>query len=72
MKPQLSQDYNVDNRYRGLEDAQDDNRGRQFVEQYIERRRAQAEPNMSSERRQEDRFVFDGNTSFRNLFRPSK
>ena len=72
MKPQLSQDYNVDSRYRGMEDAQDNNRGRQFVEQYIARRRAQAEPNMESERRQEDRFVFDGNTRFRNLFRPSK
>lgn len=71
MKPQLSQDYNVDNRYRGMAQAQDNTRGEQFLEQYLERRRAEAEPNMSSERAMEDRFLFDGG-SFRNLFRPSK
>jgi len=72
MKPQLSQDYNVDSRYRGMGAAQDNSAGLNFVSQYIERRRAEAEPNVQSERREEDRFRFDGNTSFRNLFRPSK
>ncbi len=72
MKPQLSQDYNVDSRYRGMSQAQDNTRGKQFVEQYIDRRRAEAEPNMKYERAEEDRFQFDGNTTFRNLFRPSK
>ena len=36
MKPQLSQDYNVDNRYRGMEQAQDNTRAKQFLDQYIE------------------------------------
>jgi len=72
MKPQLSQDYNVDSRYRGMGQAQDNSAGLNFVNQYIERRRTQAEPNMKSELREEDRYNFDGNTSFRNLFRPSK
>lgn len=71
MKPQLSQDYNVDNRYRGMEQAQDNTRAKQFLDQYIERRRAEAEPNMKYERAQEDRFQFVG-TKFKNLFRPSK
>lgn len=72
MKPQLSQDYNVDNRYRGLERAADNVAGRKFVESYISARRLQAEPNMKSELAQEDVFNFDGNIRFRNLFRPSK
>jgi hypothetical protein len=72
MKPQLSQDYNVDNRYRGLERAADNEAGRKFVEGYISARRQRAEPNMKSELAQEDVFNFDGNIRFRNLFRPSK
>jgi hypothetical protein len=71
MKPQLSQDYNVDNRYRGMEQAQDNTRAKQFLDQYIERRRAEAEPNMKYERAQEDRFQFES-SKFKNLFRPSK
>jgi len=72
MKPQLSQDYNVDSRYRGMGQAQDNSAGLNFVNQYIERRRADSEPNVKPELREEDRYNFDGNTSFRNLFRPSK
>ena len=71
MKPQLSQDYNVDNRYRGMEQAQDNTRAKQFLDEYIERRRAEAEPNMKYERAQEDRFQFQS-ARFKNLFRPSK
>ena len=69
MKPQLSQNYNVDNRYRGLEAAQDNVRGRQFVDNYIARKRSSQRPNLKGEEAGEGRFVFDGGVEFRNLFR---
>lgn len=73
MKPQLSQDYNVDSRYRGLQNARDNDAGKAFVNSYIQRRQEEGAVNNSAEKQTEDRFIVVGpgsaNYSFRNAFR---
>lgn len=76
MNPQLSQDYNVDSRYAFGKRAVDNTAAKAFVNSYIERRKAEASPNMEDERRSEDRFIVrgpgDAGYSFKNGFRASK
>jgi hypothetical protein len=57
MKHQLSQNYNVDNRYRGLEGAQDNAAGLRFLSQYMERDRKGAQDDITAQRQGDDRFV---------------
>lgn len=74
MNPQLSQDYNVDSRYRGLKRAQDNTAGKNFVMSFI--KRMAEKPEVSSELRREDRFFVSGpgdsQYTFRNGFVASK
>lgn len=76
MKPQLSQDYNVDARYHGGKGSVDNSAGKAFVNRYIQNRREVTRPNMEAERQMEDRFIVrgpgDAGYSFRNGFRASK
>ena len=66
MKSQLSQEYDVDNRYRGFEKdpdtglalAADNEAGKRFLAQFIERDRLQEKNNIESERREDNRFTF--------------
>lgn len=75
MNPDLSQDYNVDSRYRGMSRAQDNETGRQFVKAFLKRRNQEKEP-IAAELRQEDRFFISGpgddQYTFRNGFVASK
>lgn len=71
MEQQLSQDYTVDSRYKGLKQAQDNNRGRQIALNYLKAFKGSKE--IPSERIQEDRFTVAGPGqavySFLNAFR---
>ena len=73
MKYQLSQNYDVDNRYRGLERAVDDTAAKNFLNEYVGRMREEQKPNYGSDAATEDRFIINGaggnNYSFRNSFR---
>lgn len=75
MNPQLSQDYSVDSRYRGMGQAQDNTAGKQFVTSFLKRRELEKPP-IESELRQEDRFFIGGpgdtQYTFRNGFTASK
>ena len=57
MKHQLSQNYGVDNRYQGLEEAQDNAAGMRFLSQYMERDRKGAQDDITAQRQGDDRFV---------------
>lgn len=76
MRPELSQDYTVDSRYKGGKRAVDNSAGKAFVMSFLERRRASQEPNLSEERQVENRFIVQGpgdtNYSFKNAFRVSR
>lgn len=71
MEQQLSQDYSVDSRYRGLDQAQDNNRGKRFALSFLKSLKRSKE--IPSEKIQEDRFTFSGPGqgvySFLNAFR---
>jgi hypothetical protein len=73
MKPQLSQDYNVDARYVGGRNSVDNNVGKAFVSRYISRMREEKKPEITADRREDNRFVIDGPGStsytFKNGFR---
>lgn len=75
MNPDLSQDYTVDSRYRGMSQAQDNNAGKQFVSAFLKRRALETPP-AGPELRQEDRFFVSGpgdtQYTFRNGFVASK
>ena len=76
MKPQLSQDYNVDSRYAEAKGAVDNSAGKAFVSKYIRNKQEGMHPNLEADRQTEDRFIVrgpgDGGYSFRNAFRASK
>lgn len=73
MKPQLSQDYNVDARYTGGKNSVDNNSGKAFVSKYIGRMREEKKPDIKSELREDDRFNVvgpgDASYTFKNGFR---
>jgi hypothetical protein len=60
MSLQGSQDYGVDNRYRGMKPAQDDNAGKHFLNQYVERKRLADKDQVGDRPQQEGRFVMGG------------
>lgn len=83
MNDQLSQAYDIDNRRAGSYtrkpgqpiQATDNENAKDFLSDFIEARRAEAEPNMASERREENRFKVgigapfpSPNATFRNTF----
>ena len=76
MKAQLSQDYDVDARYKGGKGSIDNSAGKAFVNRYIQNMQEASRPNMEAERQTEDRFIVrgpgDAGYSFRNAFRASK
>jgi hypothetical protein len=57
MTSKLSQDYAVDNRYRGLKEAGDNDAGKRFLSQYMKRDRKASAPDITSQRQDDDRFV---------------
>lgn len=57
MKPQGSQDYGVDNRYRGMKPAQDNNAGQHFLNQYIQQKRVLDKAPVGDRPQKEGRFV---------------
>ncbi len=71
MKRQLSQDYTVDSRYKGLDQAQDNNLGLGLALNYL--RNFKKSKQIPSEKIQEDRFTVSGPGqgvySFLNAFR---
>jgi hypothetical protein len=73
MKPQLSQDYNVDGRYTAGKNAVDNDAGKAFLATYINRMREEQKPQYGSDLATEDKFVVNGpgsaSYSFRNGFR---
>ena len=75
MQYQSSASHKVDNRYRNMERATDNDRALAFLKSASERIRQQQNPNLESERRMEDRFIyanpatnFETLASFRNMF----
>lgn len=75
MNRDLSQDYTVDSRYRGMSQAQDNTAGKSFVKAFLKRREMEKQP-IGTELQQEDRFFVSGpgdaQYTFRNAFIPSK
>lgn len=76
MKAQLSQDYNVDNRYAAAKGAVDNTAGRAFLTTYINRMKEERKPQYGSDLATEDKFVVQGpgsaSYSFRNAFRATQ
>lgn len=76
MKPQLSQDYNVDARYKGGKGSVDNAAGKAFVNNYLKRREQSQQPQITEDRQQDNRIVMSGpgdsTYSFKNGFRASK
>ena len=60
MIPQTSTTYNVDNRYRGVEQAVDNKAGAKFLQKYIERKRKSDINRIGNTKEQQGRFVLGG------------
>ena len=73
MQQQFSQNYNVDNRYRGNEEAVDNRSGKRFLMQYLEQKRLGKADNIEAQRYEDNRFTIAGPGAgtfrFRNEFR---
>jgi hypothetical protein len=57
MKPQGSQGYGVDNRYRGMKPAQDNKTGQQFLNQYVQQKRLADKDPIGDQRQQQGRVI---------------
>ena len=73
MDLQTSTDYNVDNRYRGVKSASDNQQGKHFLNQFIDQRKQANETNLTQERKEDNRFVVSApglgvNYSYKNAF----
>ena len=55
-----SQSYTVDNRYQQAKDVSDNTSGQQFLRAYLEARRRAGQFPTTLERKEDDRFVFAG------------
>lgn len=55
-----SQSYKVDNRYSQAQGVDDSNTGLNFLGNYIQARRAESKLPITSERYEDDRFIFPG------------
>jgi hypothetical protein len=73
MSLQTSQDYSVDSRYHGGKGAQDNVAGKQFLKRFIQQRRQQAEPGITEQREEDNRFIMSGpgdvTYGFKNAFK---
>ena len=73
MDSQLSQDYSVDSRYRGLKRAEDDDSAKKFVKTFLQRKVDRDKMPVTGDLTQEDRFFVAGpgesQYTFRNAFR---
>jgi hypothetical protein len=76
MQTQLSQDYTVDARYRGMNRSVDNAAGLKFVQSYLQRKKDADQAANDSEKMVEDRFLVSGpgnsTYTFKNAFRTSK
>lgn len=76
MKKQLSQDYSVDSRYKGMERVIDNTAGKAFALSFIKRRNAAQAALSPADESQDGKFTVsgpgDGTYGFRNAFRASK
>ena len=73
MDSQLSQDYSVDSRYRGLKNAQDSDAAKKFVSSFLQQRADRQKLGLDADSAREDRFLIagpgDSKYTFRNGFR---
>ena len=73
MQQQFSQNYNVDNRYKGHEEAVDNTSGKRFLKQYLEQKSLGDSDNVEAQRYEDNRFIIAGpgagTSRFRNEFR---
>jgi hypothetical protein len=73
MDSQLSQDYSVDSRYRGLKQAEDNDAAKRFAKTFLQRKAKRDKLTIGTDLAQEDRFFVAGpgqsQYTFRNAFR---
>ena len=73
MDSQLSQDYSVDSRYRGLKRAEDNDAAKRFVKTFLQRKSERDKLAIGADLAQEDRFFIAGpgqsQYTFKNAFR---
>jgi len=73
MDSQLSQDYSVDSRYRGMKRAEDNDAAKKFVKTFLERKSERDKLRVGTDLTQEDRFFVAGpgqsQYTFKNAFR---
>ena len=76
MNREPSTDYDVDNRYRNVKNASDNNSGKQFLDRFIAMRLAAQRPSLTADRQGEDRFLMSGpgdsTYSFKNPYAASR
>lgn len=72
MSHQSSTDYEVDNRYRGVQKASDNEQGRRAAARSIAKRRLAQRSTLEQDRKEDDRFVVSGpgdaTYSFKNAY----
>lgn len=73
MDSQLSQNYSVDSRYRGMKRAEDNEEAKRFVKSFLQRGAERQKMPIGADLGQEDRFFVAGpgqsQYTFRNAFR---
>lgn len=73
MDSQLSQDYSVDSRYRGMKRARDNEQAKRFVKNFLQRSADRQRLPLGADLGEEDRFFIAGpgqsQYTFRNAFR---
>jgi hypothetical protein len=72
MNHQSSTDYDVDNRYRGVQAATDNNQGKRAAARSMAQRRVAQRTDLTEERKEDGRFIVscpgDATYSFRNAY----
>ena len=72
MSHESSTDYDVDNRYRGVQGASDNNQGKRAAARAMAQRRVAQRANLTEERKEDGRFIVSGpgdaTYSFRNAY----
>ena len=76
MERQPSTDYEVDNRYRGVKNASDNDSGMRFLNRFISMRLDAQRPSLTADRQGENRFLMSGpgdsTYSFKNAYAASR
>ena len=71
-----STDYDVDNRYRNVRNASDNDSGKRFLDRFISVRLDAQRPSLTADRQGEDRFLMSGpgdaTYSFKNPYAASR